>query len=153
MAIEIERKFLVKHLPDHLPEGESIKQGYLHSDKALTVRVRTKGEKAFLTIKGATEGISRAEYEYEIPVAEAESMLSSLCRGPKIEKTRYTFQENGHLWELDVFSGDNEGLTVAEVELQSEQETVRPPAWIGEEVSNDPRYFNSNLARKPFKSW
>lgn len=153
MALEIERKFLINQLPTELPDGEVIRQGYLHSEKKLVVRVRTKGVKAFLTIKGATQGISRAEFEYEIPLNDAEAMLDTLSKGPLIEKTRYTFTDEGKVWELDVFSGDNSGLIIAEVELSSSSEAIRLPSWIGEEVSHDPRYFNSNLASNPFSSW
>ena len=154
MPIEIERKFLLKHegwrkLCD---AGTVIRQGYLNSHKERTVRVRVKGDKGFLTIKGKSENLSRAEFEYEIPLADAENMLS-LCEKPLIEKTRYLVKRYDCLWEIDVFEGENKGLIVAEVELPHEDFQVELPDWIGEEVSDDSRYFNSSLISKPFCKW
>ena len=153
MGIEIERKFLVKdpswkHVAD---SGLSCKQGYLVSDSEKTVRVRVMGDLAYLTIKGATSGISRAEFEYEIPVADAVAMLE-LC-GNIVEKTRYRVGHTGMVWELDVFEGANAGLVVAEIELQSEELFFELPDWLGEEVSGEIRYYNSRLAEHPFTQW
>lgn len=148
MAIEIERKFLLKNdtwqNDSRLGEGQAIKQGYLNTDKSRTVRVRTKGEKAYLTIKGKTEGISRAEFEYEIPVEDALELLK-LCEA-SLEKTRYLLPINNIVWEIDVFEGKHKGLLIAEVELTSEEQAFELPNWIGKEVSGDKCYFNSYLA-------
>lgn len=153
MGQEIERKFLVTGdgwRED--AEGTLYRQGYLAKDKERTVRVRVAGTKAYLTIKGCTKGTSRAEYEYEIPLQDAEELLD-LCEGPLVEKTRHKIQHAGHTWEVDVFHGDNEGLIMAEVELKSEDEHVEMPNWAGKEVSDDPRYYNSTLSKKPYKTW
>jgi adenylate cyclase len=117
------------------------------------VRVRVKGEKAFLTIKGATAGISRSEYEYSIPVEDAERMLRELPVSPVIDKVRHHVRCGRHLWELDVFSGANQGLEMAEVELASEDEAFELPSWAGDEVTADPAYYNVNLARRPYSRW
>ena len=154
MAKEIERKFLVKSDDwKKLATPTFYRQGYLSSTKERTVRVRTVGEKGYLTIKGISTGISRTEFEYEIPVDEANAMLDELCERPLIEKNRSKVVFSGFTWEIDEFFGDNEGLIIAEVELKDENQTVEIPEWIGEEVSGDTRYFNSNLAKNPFKSW
>ena len=154
MAKEIERKYLVKPGAWKPPaNGTTIRQGYLSAVKERVVRVRTKGPKAFLTIKGLTTGISRAEFEYEIPVQDADALLTNLCEQPLIEKTRYKEVYMGHTWEIDVFFGANDGLIVAEVELTDENEKLVLPAWAGEEVSADPRYFNSNLIANPYSKW
>lgn len=153
MAIEIERKFLVRNT-DFLKgqQGTEYKQGYLNREGA-TIRVRVAGENAFLTIKGKTEGISRLEYEYAIPRTEANEMLTNLCALPPIEKTRYLIDFAGKRWEVDVFHGSNKGLIVAEIELNDAGEHFEKPDWLGEEVSHDPRYFNSQLANTPFCAW
>lgn len=153
MGIEIERKFLVKNdsWKANAGEGQVCRQGYLCSGEGKTVRIRIIGEQAFLTIKGPTYGISRTEFEYGIPVADAEVMFS-LC-GNLVEKTRYFIHHNGMQWELDVFAGANEGLVMAEVELDSEGQLIEFPEWAGEEVSGDPRYYNAYLARHPFSRW
>ncbi|QIF06236.1 CYTH domain-containing protein [Roseimicrobium sp. ORNL1] len=153
MGQEIERKFLV--VGDSWREGAEgtlYRQGYLAKDKERTVRVRVAGTKAYLTIKGCTKGTSRAEYEYEIPLLDAEELLD-LCEGPLVEKTRHKIPHAGHTWEVDVFHGDNEGLIMAEVELKSEDEQVEMPGWAGKEVSDDSRYYNSSLSKKPYKTW
>lgn len=154
MAKEIERKFLVK-TADWVPQGAGkyYKQGYLNSQKERVVRVRIAGDKGQLTIKGITTGVTRAEFEYAIPTEEAGLMLDNLCEKPLIEKHRHKEVHGGKTWEIDVFHGDNEGLVVAELELKSEDEAFDRPAWLGEEVSSDPRYFNSNLLKNPYKSW
>jgi len=154
MGKEIERKYLVKSTEwKNLAKGTSYRQGYLSTVKERTVRVRTIDEKGFLTIKGITVGASRAEYEYEIPAADANAMLSNLCEKPLIEKNRYKIAHAGLTWEVDEFFGDNDGLIVAEVELTSEDQKIELPVWIGEEVTSDPRYFNSNLTKNPYKNW
>jgi len=154
MGKEIERKYLVKGTEwKNLVKGTSYRQGYLSTVKERTVRVRTIDDKGFLTIKGITVGASRAEYEYEIPAADANAMLSNLCEKPLIEKNRYKIAHAGLTWEVDEFFGDNDGLIVAEVELTSEDQKIELPAWIGEEVTSDPRYFNSNLTKNPYKNW
>lgn len=154
--VEIERKFLVTSnafKSDALRKNH-IAQGYLNSAHERVVRVRIKGEKGFLTIKGKTNeaGMSRFEWEKEIPVAEAKELLL-LCEKGVIEKTRYEIQVGLHLFEVDEFYGENEGLIMAEVELQSESEVFEKPIWLGEEVTQDNRYYNSYLSQHPFKSW
>ncbi len=154
MPKEIERKFLVaSDAWREGAEGERYVQGYLSLEPGRTVRVRVAGERAYLTIKGKAQGISRSEYEYEIPKAHAEEMLSALCVPPLIDKVRYKVPFAGLTWEVDVFSGENEGLTVAEVELTEEGQSFEKPSWVGNEVSDDPRYANSHLVRRPFRSW
>jgi len=154
MAKEIERKFLVKNESFKLfSTGVIYRQGYLNRDKARTVRVRVAGELAFITIKGLTNGMERMEFEYPIPLTDANEMLETLCVKPLIEKLRYKIKCDGHLWEVDEFIGDNEGLTVAEVELKSADENVFIPDWVGQEVTGDLMYFNSNLVINPFKNW
>jgi adenylate cyclase len=154
MAKEIERKFLVK-TGVWVPQDAGIhfKQGYLNSQKERVVRVRIEGAKAKLTIKGLTKGVTRSEFEYAIPVDEAAILLDHLCEQPLIDKHRHKENHGGFTWEIDVFHGDNEGLVVAEIELPSEETPFEKPAWAAEEVSSDPRYFNSNLLKAPFKSW
>ena len=154
MGKEIERKFLVKGDGWRaLAKPVKYRQGYLSTVKERTVRVRTIDDKGYLTIKGITTGVTRAEYEYEIPAADADRMLTDLCEKPLIEKSRSTIALDGLNWEVDEFFGDNQGLIVAEVELQSADQAVAKPAWVGQEVSGDPRYFNSNLIKKPFARW
>lgn len=152
MALEIERKFLVTGHDWRTADGVLYRQGYLNRDKQRTVRVRMAGEKAFLTIKGVSQGATRVEFEYEIPVNEAASLLM-LCDGPLIEKTRHRIPRGAHVWEVDEFHGDNAGLVVAEIELGSEEETFERPEWVTVEVTEDARYYNSNLAVKPFREW
>lgn len=155
MAIEIERKFLVE--TDDWRRGvESqvrLVQGYLANHQTATVRVRIKGQQAFLTIKGATHGISRAEFEYPIPVADAEVLLRDLTVSPPIEKNRYQVRYRSDLWDIDVFSGANAGLVLAEIELETADQVVDLPPWLGNEVSHDSRYYNVNLARHPYHHW
>ncbi|MFZ5517585.1 MAG: CYTH domain-containing protein [Candidatus Zhuqueibacterota bacterium] len=154
MAKEIERKFLVNgDAWRKLARGIHYRQGYLSTVKERTVRVRTVDAKGFLTIKGITVGASRSEFEYEIPVDDANFMLDHLCEKPLIEKYRYKIPFEGHVWELDEFEGDNQGLIVAEIELKHEDEMFQRPQWIGQEVTGDPRYFNSNLTKNPFTTW
>jgi CYTH domain-containing protein len=154
MAKEIERKFLVTGEPWRSAASRATyRQGYLSSQPERSVRVRTDGTKAKLTIKGLTRGASRDEFEYDIPLADAQAMLDQLCERPLIEKTRYLVPFGGRTWEIDVFQGENLGLVVAEVELDSEDESLTLPPWAAREVTDDPRYFNTNLVKNPFKDW
>jgi CYTH domain-containing protein len=152
VAKEIERKYLVNGDDWKTAKPIRYSQGYLNRDKSRTVRVRIAGEKGFLTVKGLTSGMSRDEFEYSIPVEEAETMLD-LCEKPLIEKNRRVISFKGFDWEVDEFLGDNEGLVVAEIELESEDQVFERPDWIGEEVTHDHRYFNSSLSSNPFTTW
>ena len=153
MAHEIERKFLVTEGSWRKAALQTYRQGYLSTVKERTVRVRTVNDKGFLTVKGISVGASRLEFEYEIPVADADEMLDTLCEKPLIEKHRYKLDHGGLTWEVDVFFGDNEGLIVAEVELQSEDQALDKPDWVAEEVTSDPRYYNANLIEHPYCNW
>ena len=146
--IEIERKFLVVNDKYKMGTPQRISQGYICSENDRVVRVRIKGDKAYLTIKNATIGFARNEYEYEIPVADAEAMLKNTCQQPIIDKTRYVLEYKGFIWEVDEFHGDNEGLVVAEIELDSREATFDHPDFIGEEVTGDARYYNACLFKK-----
>lgn len=158
MAIEIERKFLLNNDSWKLDEqgseiiGTVFRQGYLKTEDA-TVRVRLEGDRSKLTIKGKTVGMSRLEYEYDIPLVDANEMLDKLCQKPLIEKTRYLRKEGELTWEIDIFEGENTGLMVAEIELASEDQTVPLSSWVGEEVTGDVRYYNSNLVNNPYSRW
>lgn len=154
MGKEIERKYLVD-VAAWKPQDQGIhfKQGYLNTQKERVVRVRIEGDKAKLTIKGVSVGVTRAEFEYSIPIDDAAILLDNLCEKPLIDKHRHKEVHGGKTWEIDVFHGDNEGLVVAEIELGSEDEKFPTPAWATQEVSSDPRYFNSNLLKNPFKTW
>ena len=155
MPIEIERKFLLKNDSWRVQAdlGKDYIQGYLVGSSRASVRVRIEGDRAFINIKSATLGVRRQEYEYAISVSDASEMLSNLCDQPLIEKTRYLIRDQNLCWEIDVFKGENEGLIVAEVELESELQQFASPAWLGEEVSDDPRYYNVNLVKHPYKNW
>jgi CYTH domain-containing protein len=156
MNREIERKFRVKEecaAAWRKASCSEIRQGYLSIDKERIVRVRVAGDDAFLTIKGVTLEASRAEYEYPVPVADASEMLESLCVRPLIEKRRYRIAHRGNLWEVDEFFGENTGLAIAEIELQNPGQAFARPAWIGEEVTDDPRYYNASLVRHPYSQW
>ena len=151
--IEIERKFLVKgDFLSHATRKEKIIQAYICNTPEKVVRVRIKGERAYIAIKGPSNknGFSRCEFEYEIPVVDAEEMLK-LCESGFIEKTRYYVAYENHTFEIDVFSGENEGLVLAELELESENEEFAKPDWVGEEVTGDIRYYNAYLVQHPFK--
>jgi len=152
MPLEIERKFLVNG--NQWKQGQCVRicQGYLNRDKERTVRVRLEGEKATLTIKGPNRGAARSEYEYPIPADEAVELLK-LCDGPLLEKNRYIVVCDGLTWEVDEFLLDNQGLIIAEVELKSEDQVFNRPEWVGQEVTTDPRYYNSNLCAYPFSKW
>jgi len=154
MGKEIERKFLIKgDAWRSLAQGTTYRQGYLNRVKERVVRVRTIDDKGFLTIKGITTGATRVEYEYEIPAADADTMLDDLCERYLIEKKRYKIDYREFVWEVDEFLGENQGLIVAEVELESEDQNYEKPEWIGEEVTGDPKYFNSNLVQNPYLKW
>ncbi len=153
MAFEIERKYLVKNNAWKTGEkGKQIVQAYLCASPERTVRVRVKGDKAWITIKGKTTGITRTEYEYPIPVNDAQELLT-LTEYATIEKHRYEIWHEGVLWEVDEFTGANQGLVLAEVELTSEQQQISLPVWIGKEVSCDRKYYNSSLAKSPYTTW
>ena len=153
MASEIERKFLVSSQGWRNGDATEYRQGYLGLDKERTVRVRAAGDTAFLTIKGITRGATRQEFEYEIPLADANQMLDTLCHRPLIEKRRYRVRHSGLDWEIDEFFGDNAGLVVAEVELESEDQAFDRPDWLGQEVTSDPRYYNASLVQHPYSAW
>jgi adenylate cyclase len=154
MPLEIERKFIVDI--DRLvltATGKRYRQGYLPAAGKTSVRVRICDDAAWLTLKGETVGASRLEFEYAIPVEDAAHILESLCEGSMIDKTRHLLDHAGHTWEIDVFAGDNAGLVIAEVELQSEDEAVELPDWAVEEVTRDSRYYNANLVTNPYCNW
>jgi adenylate cyclase len=154
MGLEIERKFLlIDETWRGLAPGQMYRQGYLNSEKGRTVRVRVVEQLGFLTIKGPTQDGVRLEYEYEIPCADAQEMLDKLCFSPIIEKRRHKIDYQGFIWEVDEFYGDNSGLIFAEIELTDRSQEFPIPPWIGQEVTNDPRYYNSNLARNPYCHW
>lgn len=154
MGIEIERKFLVRGEDwKSLGQGVLLRQGYLSSAPERVVRVRIEGDSAMLTIKGRSTGATRSEWEYPIPLVDAQAFLDSLCERPIIEKKRYRIPFADMTWEVDEFLGENAGLIVAEIELASEEQAFVKPDWIGEEVTHDTRYFNANLLRQPFSTW
>jgi adenylate cyclase len=154
MAIEIERKFLVTDLSWKSGlTGKHYLQGYIAEQDGVTVRVRMAGDVGRLTVKGPSTGASRAEFEYTIPADDVAEMLATLCPGGRIDKTRYRVPVGAHVWEVDVFHGDNEGLVLAEVELGAEDEAFELPPWAGEDVTEDGRYYNVYLARHPWKRW
>lgn len=152
VAEEIERKFLVKENWQPKEKGDRIAQGYLSTEPGRTVRVRVRAGKGYLTVKGKNDGIRRLEFEYEVPLADAEAMLA-LCEQPIIEKTRYVETVDKSVWEIDVFEGANAGLRVAEVELPSADAPFSRPNWLGEEVSGQIQYYNSSLQKHPFREW
>lgn len=155
MGTEIERKFLVRDESwrEAADAGTHFRQGYLVTQRERTVRVRLEAEKGVLTIKGPGPGAARAEFEYEIPSEDADELLEALCLRPLIEKTRYRLVHEGLLWEVDVFSGANQGLVLAEVELEREDQQLTLPDWIAREVTGDRRYFNAYLVDCPFRDW
>lgn len=153
MAIEIERKFLVTKPWPKPRSSVSITQGYLTKENGVSVRVRCKGEAYWLTLKAKHQDAGRYEFEYAIPIEDGRILLRDLCAGHKIEKTRHEVLINGILWEIDVFSGLNEGLIIAEVELEKAEQVVDLPDWIGPEVTGDARFMNASLARFPFTTW
>lgn len=154
MGIEIERKFLINDDSWKIgATGTAYRQGYLSGEKGRTVRIRTVGSKGFITVKGPTQNGRRLEYEYQIPERDVQEMLDTLCLSPIIEKIRYMVDYHGFTWEIDVFSGANEGLIVAEIELESINQEFDLPPWVGREVTDDPKYYNSNLSRHPYQIW
>lgn len=154
MGKEIERKFLVKgDAWRALAKGTAYRQGYLSTVKERTVRVRTIDSSGYMTVKGVTVGATRVEYEYVIPVVDAKEMLDDLCEKPIIEKNRYKIPHDDLTWEVDEFFGVNQGLIVAEVELQTENQVFSKPVWVGDEVTDDARYFNANLIANPYTEW
>ena len=154
MAIEIERKYLVKSPPLHLAEKRlHIKQGYIVNDQKQVIRVREKGDEYFLTIKGNQIGISRLEYDFPISKKDANELISNFCRDTIIEKTRYYLRFKDHIWEIDEFHKKNQGLVVAEIELNSENENFELPSWVDKEVTSEKKYYNMNLATNPYNNW
>lgn len=154
MPREIERKFRVKgDAWRSAGAGTLYRQGYLSTVPERTVRVRVAGQKGLLTVKGINRGAVRLEFEYEIPLADAHQLLDELCERPLIEKTRYTVDFGGLAWEVDEFAGENAGLIIAEIELDDENREIELPEWAGEEVTGDPRYYNANLIRNPYRRW
>ena len=154
MGQEIERKFLVTNDTwRRNATGTHYRQGFLSTEPERTVRVRIAGDRGTLTIKGKTIGATRPEFEYDIPREDAKQLLDTLCQRPLIEKVRHVLREGAHTWEVDVFEGDNTGLVVAEIELQREDEPFERPPWLGEEVTDDPRYFNASLVQNPYSRW
>ena len=153
MAIEIERKFLVKEKPFSIAKRSlKINQGYIINEKSKVIRVREKGDDYFLTIKGNNIGISRLEYDFPISKEDAKELIFHFCKTTLIEKTRHYIEHEEHTWEVDEFHGKNNGLIVAEIELESEDEKFEKPDWVGEEVTQDDRYYNMNLAIHPYTS-
>jgi adenylate cyclase len=155
MAIEIEHKFLMSgnDWREHVTRSVKYRQGYLSSQETSSIRVRISDECAWLNIKSATVGTHRHEYEYEIPLLDANEIISMLCRKPIIEKTRHFVTDDGNTWEIDEFDGDNQGLIIAEIELSEIGKPFSKPHWIGEEVTHDLRYYNNNLAKHPYSEW
>lgn len=153
---EIERKFLVKSeaFKQEAFKSTGIAQGFLNSDKLRTVRIRMTDDKGFLTIKGesSSSGVSRFEWETQIQIEEAKTLLQ-LCEPGRIEKTRYYVEAGQHVYEVDEFYGDNQGLLVAEIELSAEDEAFEKPDWLGEEVTGDVKYYNSMLSKQPYSKW
>jgi adenylate cyclase len=155
MAREVERKYLVKGdlWRERAGPGVPIRQGYLCIEPDRSVRLRIAGDKAFLTIKGKSQGPARDEFEYPVPLEDAEQMLSRLAVKPLIEKTRHVIQDGKYKWEIDEFGGENQGLVVAEVETVDDNKDIPKPDWLGDEVTDDPRYFNVSLVQRPFSKW
>ena len=154
MATEIERKFKVRSDEyKEIGKPQNCKQGYLDTQNEPLVRVRIMGEKAYLTLKGENEGIRRLEFEYEIPVLDAEKLLSNFCSTTLIKKNRYILSIEEKIWEVDEFLGENFGLVIAEVELLSENDNFNKPSWIGQEVSHDTKYYNYKLVEHPYSKW
>lgn len=154
MAQEIERKFLLKNenWKKEVSSQSSIKQGYLNSNPERTVRIRIRNNQGFLTIKSKNKGAVRNEFEYEIPLEEAEELIL-LCEQPVIEKIRYLVPKNNHIWEIDIFEGANQGLEVAEIELSHENESFELPSWVDKDVTHETKYYNSQLIKMPFTAW
>lgn len=155
MALEIEHKFLLANddWRNHIQRSVRYRQGYLSSLPTSSIRIRVSDNHAWLNIKSATIGTQRHEYEYEIPLPDADELLTTLCKKPLIEKIRHFVEDNNKIWEIDEFEGENEGLIIAEIELSETGETFTKPAWLGAEVTDDLRYYNNNLALHPYSEW
>lgn len=155
MAMEIERKFLPSSEAwrDEVSASHRLVQGYISRGERSAVRIRIKGDRAELNVKHSIDGVHRLEYEYPVPLADAQEMLDKVALRPLIDKTRHLVRRGEHLWEIDEFHGDNDGLVVAEIELADADETFERPDWLGDEVSADARYYNSNLSRHPYSKW
>jgi CYTH domain-containing protein len=154
MATEIERKFLVVDQSyKKQADGVYCRQGYICAEKERTIRVRIMGDNGYLTLKGPAKNITRPEFEYSIPLKDAEELIENFCRYSLVEKKRYILNHEGKEWAVDEFLGENQGLVIAEIELKNEEESFLYPSWLGKEVTNETRYFNANLAREPFKTW
>ena len=155
MGTEIEKKYLIVNDDwcKNADDGIYMVQGYMGTNEKSSIRIRIHGDTANLNIKSSTIGITRSEYDYPVPVDEAKEILETLCDRPYIEKTRFHVMHEGHEWEIDVFAGDNDGLIVAEVELDSLDEEFALPDWAGDDVSDDPRYYNVCLVTHPYKDW
>ncbi|WP_305906393.1 CYTH domain-containing protein [Methylomarinum sp. Ch1-1] len=155
MPLEIEHKFLLLNddWRQQIEKSVHYKQGYLSSTKQNSIRIRVSDQQAWINIKSAVIGTHRHEYEYEIPLQEANEMLDELCHKPLIEKKRHFVHYDKHLWEIDEFMGENAGLIVAEIELSDLDETFKKPSWVGQEVTHDLRYYNNNLCKSPYKDW
>jgi adenylate cyclase len=155
MGVEVERKFMVRDdsWRADVTSATRIVQGYVARTSTATVRVRVRGDRGYITIKGVSIGIARSEFEYEIPLADALEMLDELAQGPVIDKVRHLVPVGAHVWEVDVFAGENAPLVMAEVELANADEAFVRPGWAGADVSDDPRYFNVNLASTPYSTW
>jgi adenylate cyclase len=155
MPIEIERKFLLcsEAWRARATSRVLMRQGYLGGTSRCSIRVRVSGDQAWLNFKSKRTDRTRLEYEYSIPRSDADEMLAQLCEGPIVEKYRYEVPHGAHVWEIDEFLGDNAGLIVAEIELEHEDDQFERPSWLGEEVTHDERYYNFNLARRPYRTW
>ena len=155
MPIEIERKFLLTNSDwrNEVVSSHRIRQGYIGEFDKASVRIRLQDDKANINVKSASLEMRRSEYEYEIPLDEAKEMLDQLCKQPQVDKTRYIVERGQHVWEIDEFYGDNEGLLVAEIELTDENECFEKPNWLGIEVTEIPKYYNVNLVKTPYKNW
>ena len=154
MGKEIERKFLINISDvEFVGSGALIKQGYISTTDNTAVRIRVTGDVAYLTLKGESHGATRSEFEYEIPVEDANEIILELCSGPIIDKTRYRVEYGSHIWEIDIFHGENDGLVVAEIELENEKEVFDLPGWVTAEVTGEVKYYNSSLLDNPFNQW
>jgi adenylate cyclase len=155
MALEIERKFLIRsdEWREQVTHRELLRQGYLSSGSQCSIRARVAGEQAWLNLKARRSGMTRLEFEYPIPVADANEILNELAQGPILEKYRHLIPAGEYVWEVDEFLGANAGLIVAEIELPSENAQFERPSWLGNEVTEDERYYNFNLAQKPYREW
>lgn len=154
MAVEIEKKFLLNHFPESLLKNPVyISQGYIPHSREGVIRIRIFGDQGFITFKSRTVNAARLEFEYPVPADDAKQMMDLFCLKPVIEKNRFHYDFKGFTWEIDCFTGDNQGLIVAEIELSHVDQPFEKPDWIGKEVTGDPRFFNSNLVNHPYNTW